>query len=105
MFEAGAYYRSRHQHFSHSLDEEFEEPLTIYDGTACCCEAVESRSTCIGGESDHSYVILRFVDPRDDNNKILRFGFFYSSPELGTTYTKIDEPLVVLALAGAGLAP
>lgn len=107
-FEVGAYYRrKRVGHWTHSLDEEFENPLALHEGMVCCCESVERRTESLGGflrDSTGAFVILRYLDPRDES-KILRIGFFQTEPTVGHTYTKIDEPLVVLALAGAGLAP
>jgi len=107
-FEVGAYYRLRRvEHWTHSLNEEFDEPLALHEGIVGCCESVERRGLLLREDLDEQtgvYVVMRYLDPRNEA-KILRIGFFQTNASLGHQYTKIDEPLVVLALAGAGLAP
>ena len=100
-------------HWGHSMDEEFDEPLRFPAGTVFVVDAVEDRPMCLGDDSDDSdvinsiYVILRTLDPRDPTAcKTLRLGFWCSgAPGSRGGYTLIEEPLVILALAGTGQAP
>ena len=109
FWEINCYYEATHiQHWSTSLDEEFEEPLQFHAGTIFCTESVEERPVCLGDDGDaptSTYVILRALDPRGpDDNSTLRFGF-WPGGQSRNEYLKLDEPLLILALAGTGLTP
>ena len=110
FWEIGDYYRSQFtQHWYFSLDEEFEEPLQFDSGTVFCVECVQQRPVCIGDDEDaptSTYMILRTLDPRDlTGNSTLRFGIWLDGGSaVRSDYLKIEEPLVILALAGTGLA-
>ena len=108
--EAGAYYYCDQDVVLTPLDEEMEEPLRAPKGTAIYCERVDVRPKSLIGMHDQRYthtdyyLTFRVLDPYEAG-KVLRAGFYYSGPDSIRGFTKIDEPLVVLALVGAGLAP
>ena len=109
-WQVGCYYQANfRQYWRASLDEEFEEPLEFPPETVFLVERAEERSVVVGDDDDEmtsSYVVFRTLDPRDlSGESTLRFGFWPTGGlEIRNGYSLIDEPLVILALAGTGLA-
>ena len=110
-WEEHTYYETTFgQHWTHSLDEEFERSVFFPVGSVFVVELLEWRPVYVGGDDDeehHAYVILKALDPRVVDGSTLRFGFWadVDAGREAPAYIQIDEPLVILALAGKGLAP
>jgi len=113
MFEPGGYYYYYYYEGSAPwcgatpLDGEWEPFIPVPKETVLCCENVEARSSLLGtrGFLHITYhVTLKLLHPLVAD-RVVRVGFQYAGPDSTSDFTKISEPLVVLALSGAGLAP
>lgn len=100
------YYESaKSLHFTHSLDEWFGAPLYLPPVSYWQCESVEQRPLCLDSDEDltGTYVILCTLHPVDQ--RILRFGFWpTSNTDLSQQFSRVENDMVVIALAATGLA-
>jgi hypothetical protein len=104
----GAYYRCLFdQHFTTScvLGVEIDSPLCFKSGTIFLCEraglVVNQR-----GET-RTYVVLQALHPTQSgcSGRAVRLGFFRDAgTEIHNGYERINNELIVLALAATGLA-
>lgn len=98
-WDGEGYYTSK---VEHSIKDKDGADVHIPSGTPFVVSLEEAKE--IGGVPVGDYACMTCVDPRDDD-KTLSFGYWYGvQKDQSPNFTKVENDMMVLAIAATGLA-